>query len=201
MSRSKTPTLPWAIPMYQQMQESLHANLADSSLPPRMHRAVKKGLAKLGHYYGLAKFNHFNIIATGKHLQISLPITFLTIMEPTVCHPALHLSWFRLIDDDSYNHAKEIFEYHLQEYQATTPEPAQPQSGSDRPAESDSFLASIAHHSSLSPLATAAPKPASEFERYAVFEHGIQECDALENPLLWWKVSILKFSNLSSANC
>jgi len=201
MSRSKTPTLPWAIPMYHQMQESLHANLADSSLPPRMHRAVKKGLAKLGHYYGLAKLNHFNIIATSKRLQIFLPKTFLTIMEPTVCHPALRFSWFRSINDDSYDRAKEVFEYHLQEYQATTLEPAPPQSGSDRPAESDSFLASIARRSSSSLVATATPKPASEFERYALFEHRIQECDALENPVLWWKVSILKFSNLSSANC
>jgi len=109
--------------MYQQMQESLHANLADSSLPPHMHRAVKKGLAKLGHYYSLTKLNHFNIIAAGKHLQISLLKTFLMIMESTVCHPALCLSWFRSLDKDSYNHAKEVFEYHLQEYQATTLEP------------------------------------------------------------------------------
>jgi hypothetical protein len=79
MSRSKTPTLPWAIPMYQQMQESLHANLADSSLPPRMHRAIKKGLAKLGHYYDLAKLNHFNIIATSKCLHITSPEISLTI--------------------------------------------------------------------------------------------------------------------------
>jgi hypothetical protein len=65
--------LPWAIPMYQHMQESLHANLADTSLPPHMHRAVKKGLVKLGHYYDLAKLNHFNIIATGEYFHISLP--------------------------------------------------------------------------------------------------------------------------------
>jgi len=79
MSRSKTPTLPWAIPMYQQMQESLHTNLADSSLSPRMHRAIKKGLAKLGHYYDLAKLNHFNIIATSKCLHITSSEIFLTI--------------------------------------------------------------------------------------------------------------------------
>ena len=79
MSRSKTPTLPWAIPMYQQMQESLHTNLADSSLSPRMHRAIKKGLAKLGHYYDLAKLNHFNIIATSKCLHITSSDIFLTI--------------------------------------------------------------------------------------------------------------------------
>ena len=120
-------------------------------------------------------------------------------MDPTVCHPALRLSWFKSINDDSYYHAKEVCEYHLQEYQAAAPEPAPPQPASDRPAAgSNSFLASIAHRSSSSLLTTAAPKPASEFERYALFEHGIQESDALENPLLWWKVSIL---NISSAIC
>ena len=65
--------------MYQQMQESLHADLANSSLPPCMHRAIKKGLAKLGHYYDLAKLNHFNIIATGKCLHIPSIEIFLTI--------------------------------------------------------------------------------------------------------------------------
>ena len=78
MSWSKTPTLPWAIPMYQQMQESLHANLANFSLPPCMHRAIEKGLVKLGHYYDLAKLNHFYIIATSKCLLITLPEISLT---------------------------------------------------------------------------------------------------------------------------
>ena len=55
--------LPWVIPMYQQMHESLHANLANSSLLPRMHRAVKKGLAKLGHYYDLAKLFNLQVLA------------------------------------------------------------------------------------------------------------------------------------------
>ena len=120
-------------------------------------------------------------------------------MDPTVCHLVLHLSWFKSIDNDFYYRAKEVFKYHLQEYQAATPEPAPPQPVSDRPAAgSNSFLASIARRSLLSLLTTAAPKPASEFERYALFEHGIQESDALENPLLWWKVSIL---NISSAIC
>jgi hypothetical protein len=105
-------------------------------------------------------------------------------MDPTVCHPALCLSWFRSIDDDSYNCAKEVFEYHLQEYQATSPELASLQPVSDWPAESNSFLASIACCLLSLLLTAAAPKPASEFERYPLFEHGIQEHDALKNPLL-----------------
>jgi len=73
------PTLPWAILMHQQMQESLDTNLADSSLPPHMRRAIKKGLAKLGHYDNLTKLNHFNIITTSKCLHIPWIKIFLTI--------------------------------------------------------------------------------------------------------------------------
>jgi hypothetical protein len=69
MSRSKTPTLPWAIPMYQQMQESLEANLDDTALPPRMHNAITAALVKLKHYYDMAKMNHFNILATSKYFS------------------------------------------------------------------------------------------------------------------------------------
>ena len=190
MSQSKAPTLPWAIPMYQHMQESLHANLADPSLPPRMHRAIRKGLVKLEHYYDLAKLNHFNVIATGTSSCVSLANTFLQLVDLTVCHPALHLSWFRSISNDSYDRAKEVFKYHFQEYQASTLEPT-PLQPASVPVESKSFLASIARCSSAS-LTTATPKPASEHERYALLEHGIQESDALENPLMWWKVSALQ---------
>ena len=113
-------------------------------------------------------------------------------MHVTVLHPALRLSWFNSIDDDSYTRAKEIFEYHFQEYEANAPalsgsKPAP----SPQPAGANSFLANIARRSSSSLIATTAPKPASEFERYAVFEHGKMEKEALENPLLWWKVCYL----------
>lgn len=63
--------------MYQHMQESLRDNLADPSLPPRMHRAIRKGIVKLEHYYDMAKLNHFNVIATGKYFCVSLANAFL----------------------------------------------------------------------------------------------------------------------------
>ena len=96
------------IPVWQESLQILN-DLTGQRGNRQNYRAVKKGLAKLGHYYGLTKLNHFNIIATGKHLQISL---LKTIMERTVYHLALHLFWFRLIDNDSYDHAKAVFEYH-----------------------------------------------------------------------------------------
>ena len=58
--------MPWAIPMYQHMQESLNTNLNDDSLPSHMQNAIQAALAKLGHYYDMVKLNHFNILATGK---------------------------------------------------------------------------------------------------------------------------------------
>ena len=45
--------------------------------------------------------------------------------------------------NDSYNHAKEVVKYYHQEYQATTLEPAQQQSGSGQPVEYDSLLKNI----------------------------------------------------------
>jgi hypothetical protein len=58
--------------MYQHMQESLEAHLNDTTLPPRMHSAIKVALAKLTRYYDMAKLNHFNILATSKYFRLSM---------------------------------------------------------------------------------------------------------------------------------
>ena len=55
-----------------------------------------------------------------------------------------------------------------------------------QPATSTSFLANIAPRSTS--VLVAAPKPASEFDRFAIYEHGKDEILALEHLLLWWKV-------------
>jgi hypothetical protein len=110
-----------------------------------------------------------------------------------VCHPALHLSWFKSINSDLYDHAKEVFKYHFEEYQASISEPTLSQPVSELASTgSKSFLASIAHCSSSLLSTVATPTPALEHERYALLEHRIQESDALENPLMWWKVRTLK---------
>jgi hypothetical protein len=51
----------------------------------------------------------------------------------------------------------------------------------------NSFLANIARRSTS--VLVPAPKPASEFDRFVIYEHGKDETLALEHPLLWWKVS------------
>ena len=99
----------------------------------------------------------------------------------TVLHPTLQLLWFKSIDDNSYKQAKDV---HLCEYEESAPS-SRPILAS-KPAAPNLFLANIACQSSLISLA-----PASEFKCYTLFEHGKDEADALENPLLWWKVSHL----------
>jgi hypothetical protein len=65
MSRARTPTLPWAIPCYHRMRQSLSNNIEKQELPDNLRRAAAAGLARLNHYYELALENHYNIVATG----------------------------------------------------------------------------------------------------------------------------------------
>lgn len=85
MSRSGTPTLPWAIPMYQLMQESLASNIVDNSLPSRMRTACRKALDKLEHYYDIAKSNHFNVLATSKYSQCTSSVWHNTHLHCQFC--------------------------------------------------------------------------------------------------------------------
>lgn len=112
-----------------------------------------------------------------------------------VLHPALRLSWFKSIDNDAYERAKEVLEYHYSEYAETMPTSVAPPSTNVSSSTSDnSFLASIARRpiaSTSTPAAQPAPKPVSERERYLTLEHGKMDFEALNAPLLWWKVRSL----------
>ena len=77
----------------------------------------------------------------------------------------LQLSWFKSIDANSYERAKDIFEYHLH------------------------FLANIACWLSSISLAPA-PKPASKLQHYTLFKHRKDKAGTLKYPLLWWKVRL-----------
>lgn len=116
------------------------------------------------------------------------------ISHSLVLHPALRLSWFKSIDDDTYERAKDVFEYHFREYEESMPTSATPPSTSaPQPAHDNSFLASIARRptaSSSTAVTQPVPTPESESERYRVLEHGKMEPEALNTPLLWWKVRI-----------
>lgn len=59
----------------------------------------------------------------------------------------------------------------------------------------DKFLSQIARPVILANEGQAEPAAPSEYERYINLQHGIMDRDALQNPLLWWKV-INYFYNL-----
>ena len=62
-----------------------------------------------------------------------------------VLHPVLQLSWFKSINNDAYEHAKEVLEYHYSKYTKTMPTLAAPPPPNVSSSTLDnSFLASIA---------------------------------------------------------
>ncbi|KAG2362383.1 hypothetical protein BDR07DRAFT_1284816, partial [Suillus spraguei] len=64
MSRSNTPTLPWAIPMYHRMETALQSAALDRGISQKLQQACAVGLRKLRHYFGMARHNHLNTLAT-----------------------------------------------------------------------------------------------------------------------------------------
>jgi hypothetical protein len=69
MSKSGSPTLPWAIPCYHCMQHALCSNIEDSNLSVDIYSAAS-GLACLDYYYSKARANHSNVIATSTHFNL-----------------------------------------------------------------------------------------------------------------------------------
>lgn len=65
-----TPTLPWVIPMYEHMKQSLVITFSDTSLPDNLREASAAALSKLEQYYSLARGNHLCVLATGKQTNI-----------------------------------------------------------------------------------------------------------------------------------
>ena len=69
MSKSGSPTLPWAIPCYHRMQRALRSNVEDSNLSVDIRSAAAAGLARLDYYYSKARANHYNVIATSTYFN------------------------------------------------------------------------------------------------------------------------------------
>lgn len=65
MSRAGFPTLPWALPMYEHMEQHLMKAAMNESLPNALRRAAEAGLSKLCQYHEQAKKSQFNVVATG----------------------------------------------------------------------------------------------------------------------------------------
>ncbi|KAJ6474928.1 hypothetical protein C8R45DRAFT_790942, partial [Mycena sanguinolenta] len=77
MSRSRTPTLPWVLPMYEGMLKHLREAQFEARFPS-LRNAAAAGLEKLEQYYSKACDSQLNIVAT-------------------LLHPSLGIQWFRKI--------------------------------------------------------------------------------------------------------
>ncbi|KAJ7019085.1 hypothetical protein C8F04DRAFT_976168, partial [Mycena alexandri] len=64
MSRSRTPTLPWVLPMYEYMRKHLRNSKDDTSLPTAIRDATEAASEKLEEYYSKACGCQLNTIAT-----------------------------------------------------------------------------------------------------------------------------------------
>ncbi|KAJ7827733.1 hypothetical protein B0H13DRAFT_1917484 [Mycena leptocephala] len=80
MSRSRTPTLPWVLPMYEGMLKYLQSAQVNTKFSC-LRTAAGAGLEKLQNYYLKACNCQLNIIAT-------------------LLHPSLGIAWFRKIDKE-----------------------------------------------------------------------------------------------------
>lgn len=65
MSKKHMPTLPWVLPMYEKMRQSLEGFMKNNSLPLKLQRAAAAGHSKLMGYYEKARGCQYNVIATG----------------------------------------------------------------------------------------------------------------------------------------
>ena len=72
MSRSRTPTLPYVLPMYEHMFKNLDAYARDEKISPDLRNAAAAGLRKLNEYYNLAQASQFTLLATSTLLHCTV---------------------------------------------------------------------------------------------------------------------------------
>lgn len=65
MSHAGRPTLPFVLPVYEQMRKALQVHVDNEALNPTLRNAVAAGLLKLHEYYSYAKSSHYTMVATG----------------------------------------------------------------------------------------------------------------------------------------
>ncbi|KAH9829928.1 uncharacterized protein C8Q71DRAFT_717528 [Rhodofomes roseus] len=182
MSKGGMPTLPWVLPMYDNMQTALKETIATTTLPT-LSKAAQAGLAKLEEYYAKAKECQYNVVAT---CMFAYPPVLNILMLSTVCHPCLRSKWFKRLGALEKVKAEALFEHVFHEYEQKQPKRAEVQRKA-QPNEPHSFLDRLAAISddSEDDLAKADPK-LSEMTRWLRFEGGKGHS---YRPLDWWRVS------------
>ncbi|KAI1797443.1 hypothetical protein LXA43DRAFT_877707 [Ganoderma leucocontextum] len=175
MSRSRTPTLPYVLPMYERMFKSLDAYARDVKISPDIRNAAAAGLRKLKEYYNLAKASQFTLLAT-------------------MLHPSLRLKWLTSTYGDGYKDGyRALFEHVYNDYassgeaqgQSAIPKPSQESSGDDFLSEVCA-IPEASDGDSVEPDGTSIASTAKdEVERYL---RGEGSAASFHEPLRWWKV-------------
>ncbi|KAI0061285.1 hypothetical protein BV25DRAFT_1805777 [Artomyces pyxidatus] len=167
MSRSKTPTLPWVLPMYEHMRLSLTSRVSDESLPLSLREGIAAGLEKLMHYYDLARGSQFPVIAT-------------------ICHPALRIAWFDKLGKDQRDKAWALFKHVYDEYAKAMPPPQDtPATSATHIPDPNDFLAIVAQTTALPDSNIEEVHQRTELDRWRGMEGGRGD---IHYPLVWWKV-------------
>ncbi|KAJ6484240.1 ribonuclease H-like domain-containing protein, partial [Mycena sanguinolenta] len=175
MSRSRTPTLPWVLPMYEGMLKHLRSAQYDALLPSLRSAAVE-GLQKLEEYYSKACDSQLNIVAT-------------------LLHPSLGIQWFRKIDSErdseflSASRAEVLFEHVYESYQqnSANEEPRQSEAPPQprRAGKFSSFLQDICM-SNVKDIVESEIVIENELKGFwNAFNNYRGDVNA---PLTWWKV-------------
>lgn len=88
MSMARTPTLPWALPMYEHMRVEL-VDAIDLTNEPTIKAAAQAGLTKLMQYYDKALQNESNIVAQVSGLICSMSLNLTIFSVPSCSAPQL----------------------------------------------------------------------------------------------------------------
>jgi len=172
MSRSSTPTLPWAIPMYHRMESALQSAMSNMAISQKLRLACTVAPTNFIITFAWLGTTILTYSQQVKWSSLDRACTLLSVCT-LVCHPALRLEWFRNLGDDAYNQARIIFECFINEYELATAAAAPPTPKLPLPSVSlddeDSFLSSIINLRPDGQHPTTLTVPIqSEFERYAI---------------------------------
>lgn len=215
MSRSRTPTLPWVLPMYEYMRKHLRKCQNDATLPAAVRGATEAATEKLEEYYSKACGCQFNIIATRTYPTHI--VSLLCIDRVEVLHPSFGIAWFRKMEAEATStpeintdatetgpepprltadRAKILFEHaytsyseiHGAQYSQPTAAPVRSTPGSFNSFLDDICMVDVAD---TAPDAVVVP----EIDRFWNAFKGYNGDP--NNPLKWWKVSAVMLNLIS----
>ncbi len=77
MSHSKSPTIPFVLPLYYKMQQHLQAVVDSPHYSFTLQSAAEKGLEKLEKYFSIAREHHAYILGTGVSFMDQIVLSYI----------------------------------------------------------------------------------------------------------------------------